>query len=170
MSTDRWEFTRRKLSLQPGLQFKNLQTIQAYCVWHRDTALEWLAESDLIAEFSHCIDGNIGPNSFWRLALVDHYIDAAWAEDVEMLGPLPAHPEYLFLAAQQLELVQVTELDFRRYWGRATDDPQAMCEIAFDGLLRLKRSLIYEDCNSVERTCSTSAPIEVNSSSHQLCQ
>lgn len=105
--------------------------------WHRDAALGWLAEPASIAtEFLRCIDENVGPISFWRLALADHYVATAWAEDEEMLGSFPACPEWLSLAAEQLESAQATAFDFGQYWGRRTDNIQATYEAVFDGLLR----------------------------------
>lgn len=105
--------------------------------WHRDAAHGWLAEPASIAtEFLRCINENVGPISFWRLALAEHYVGTAWAEDEEMLGSFPPCPEWLSLAAEVLESAQVTAFDFDQYWGRTTDNIQATYEAVFDGLLR----------------------------------
>lgn len=105
--------------------------------WHRDAALAWLAEpASIAAEFLRCIDENVGPISFWRLALADHYVGTAWAEDEEMLGSSPTYPEWLPLAAEQLESAQPTARNFGWYWGGETENIQATYEAFFDGLLR----------------------------------
>ncbi|MGJ7527468.1 hypothetical protein [Variovorax sp. GB1P17] len=114
--------------------------------WHRDAALGWLAgPGSIAAEFLRCIDENVGPISFWRLALADHYVGTAWADDEQMLGSLPPCPEWLSLAAEQLESAQATAFDFEQYWGPGADNIQATYEAVFDGLLR------YEEFTQLRR-------------------
>lgn len=108
--------------------------------WHRAATYAWLVEPALVtSEFLRCLDDGVGPSNFWRLVLADLYIGAAWEGDDEMLDELPSVPEWLPLAARQLDIAQVTALEFCEYWGvKCADEAQETYELIFDGLLRFE--------------------------------